>query len=217
MSTKFSTRHPQLPGEPLRAKAAHLTLGACFVASGMFLLWSAWDEFSCTAGESTSTGPCGIGIQATGAIVLAAVVLTVAGAIVAWRGARRPVDPDGSSGWRIGQALAVMACGAVIALMIPRLSCPEGTHLSAVFRFCVSADRSFPAPSTGLGWKWAALGVGIVIGLVLLRWRTIPWPLATGVVVAVFLGTAGYVAYRTTGLPWETHPYTIAFGLPGPT
>jgi hypothetical protein len=194
----------------LQAKAAHLTLGACFVMSGAFLLWSAWDEFSCTAGESTSTGPCGIGIQVAGGIVLVAMVLTLAGAIVVWRGLRRPVDPGGSSGWRIGQALAVIACGAIVALMIPRVTCPEGFHLSVVFRFCVSADRSFPAPSTGFWWKWAAVGVGTALGLLLLVWRTVPWQLATAVVVVVFLGTAGYAAYRTTGLPWETHPYTIA-------
>lgn len=194
----------------MHAKAAHLTLGASFVASGLFLAWSAWDEFSCTAGASTSTGPCGIGIQAAGGIFLVSMALTIAGAIVVWRGMRRPIDPDGAAGWRIGQALAVMACGAVIALMVPRLSCPEGTHLSAVFRFCVSTDRSFPAPSTGLWWKWGALGLGLVLGLLLLLWRRMPWPVATAIVLAVFLGTAGFIAYRTTGLPWQTYSYVIA-------
>jgi hypothetical protein len=214
MSTKFSTRRPHGPPETLRGKAAHLTVGASMALSGSLLLWSAWDEFSCTAGESTSTGPCGIGIQASGAVFLIAMAMTIAGAIVVWRGLRRPIDPDGAGGWRVGQAFAVMACGVVVALMIPRLSCPAGMHLSAVFRFCVSADRSFPAPSTGLAWKWAALGAGLALGLLLLRWRRMPWPVATAVVLVVFLGTAGYVAWRTTGLPWQTYSYTIAAAAP---
>jgi hypothetical protein len=209
MSSTFSTRRPQLPGEPLQAKAAHLTIGGCLAGSGAFLLWSAWDEFSCTAGERTSTGPCGIGVQASGAVLFIAVILLVAGAIVVWRGLRRRVDPDGSTGWRIGQGIAVMLCGCVVALMIPRLACPEGTHLSVVFRFCVSTTRSYPAPSTGFTWKVVALVAGLVLGAILLWWRSIPWPVATVIVVAVFAFTTGYAASRTTGLPWQQRSYTI--------
>jgi hypothetical protein len=194
----------------LQAKAAHLTVGACLAASGAFLLWSAWDEFSCTAGQATSTGPCGIGIQASGAVFLVGMILLVAGAIIGWRGLRRPVDPDGDAGWRIGQAAAVMLCGVVVALMIPSLSCPEGTHLSPVFRFCVSTTRSFPAPSTGQGWKFLAFGVGIAAGAVLLRWRSLPWPVATAIVMVAFAFAAVSVATRTTGLPWEQRTYTVA-------
>jgi hypothetical protein len=217
MSQKFSTRRPQLPPETLQAKAAHVTLGACLLAAGLFLAWSAWDEFSCTAGRSTSTGPCGIGIQAAGAIFFVAVLMTIAGAIVLWRGVRRPVDPDGSSGWRVGQGLAVIACGVVLALMIPTLSCPPDMHLSVVFRFCVSADRSYPAPATGLVWKWVAFGGGVALGVVLLAWRRMPWALATAIVSVAFLGTAGYVAWRTTGLPWQTYSYTIGLAAAGAT
>jgi hypothetical protein len=162
------------------------------------------------AGESTSTGPCGIGIQASGAVFLIGLVLSIAGAIVVWRGLRRPVDPDGSGGWRIGQGFAVMSCGAIVALMIPRVSCPEGMHLSVVFRFCVSTTRSFRAPSTGLGWKFAAAGVGLALGLLLLWWRSLAWPVATVLVVAVFAFTVGFAASRTTGLPWKQETYIVA-------
>lgn len=193
----------------MRAKAAHLTVGGCLLGSGMLLLWSAWDEFSCVPGESTSSGPCGIGMQAAVIVVLAGLLLLVPGLVVFVRGFLRPVDPDGSTGWRLGQAFAVMGCGVVLAFMIPRYSCPDGTRLSAVFRFCVSTQESYPAPSTGLVWKIAALVAGLALGVVLLRWRTLAWPVATVVVVAVFAFTAGYTAHRTTGLPWERRIYTI--------
>jgi hypothetical protein len=174
------------------------------LGSGVLLLWSAWDEFSCRPGESTSSGPCGIGMQASVIVVLAGLLLAIPGVVVVIRGLLRPVDPDGSTGWRLGQAFAVMGCGAVLALMIPRYSCPDGTHLSVVFRFCVSTQDSYPAPSTGLSWKIASIVVGVALGVILLA-----WPVATVVVVAAFAFTAGYTAHRTTGLPWEQRAYTI--------
>jgi len=213
MSLPFSTHRPRLPGEPLQARAAHLTVGGCLAGGGILLIWSAWDEFSCTAGEGTSTGPCGVGIQVSGAVLLVGLIMAIAGAIAVSRGLRRPVDPDGAGGWRIGQGIAVMLCGAAVALMIPRASCPEGTHLSAVFRFCVSTTRSFEAPSTGLGWKFLAFGAGVALGATLLAWRSMPWPIATTIVVLVFAFTAGFAASRTTGLPWEHRSYVVADGF----
>jgi len=211
-------RRRKLPGEPLRAKAAHLTLAGCFIGSGLFLMWCSWDHINCVAGESTATGPCGVGIHGSAAVFGVSVILLLAGAIALYRGLRRPVDPQGSGGWRIGQAFAVMGCMAIVALLIPRQSCPEGTHLSPVFRFCVSATRSFDAPSTGLAWRWAAFGLGIVLGVVLLRWRSMPWQLATALVVVVFAVTSVYTATRSTGLPWERLQYTVEMvptDLPG--
>jgi hypothetical protein len=209
MSPRFSTHRPHLPGETLQAKAAHLTVGGGILGSGLLLLWSSWDEFSCTAGETTSTGPCGIGIQVSVIVVLFGLILLGIGVVVVPRAFLRPLDPDGAAGWRAGQALAVMACGVIMALMIPRYSCPEGMKLSAVFRFCVSTTRSYQAPSTGFAWKLLALGVGLSLGVVLLRWRSLAWPVATVIVAAAFAFTAGYTAHRTTGLPWEQRSYTI--------
>ena len=155
-------------------------------------------------------------MQASVIVVLVALILLVVGAVVVIRGLMRPVDPDGSDGWRSGQAFAVMGCGVVMALMIPRYSCPPGTTLSVVFRFCRSQTEVYPAPSTGFPWKLAALGVGLVLGLLLLRWRSLAWPITTVVVAAAFALAAGYTAHRTTGLPWERRAYTVGLATRAP-
>jgi len=209
MSSKLSTRLPQLPAETLRAKAAHLTIAGCLIGTGVFLLVSSWDEFTCTGDQITSMGPCGVGIDTAGGVFLVAVIVLVIGSIVLVRGLRRPVDADGAGGWRVGAGLAVIACGVLFALMVPTQSCPEGTRLSAVFRFCVSTSRAFQAPQTGLGWKLLASGVGLVVGLLVLFWRSMPWPLATAIVVLAFAALNVMIVARTTGMPGERKQITI--------
>jgi hypothetical protein len=201
MTVSISTRFPPLPPETLRAKAGHLTVAGCLVACGALFLVSSWDEVSCVAGEFTSSGPCGIAIVSGSSLIAVGFVLLIAGSIMLVRGLRRPVEAEGGDGWRIGQAVVVMACGGLLALMIPRLKCPPGMNLSPVFRFCVSPDLMYPAPSPGLPWKFAAFGVGIALGIVMLRWRSMPWWLASAIVVAACLGTALFTVSRSTGIP----------------
>jgi len=98
--------------------------------------------------------------------------------------------------------------GVLFAMMVPTQSCPEGTRLSAVFRFCVSTSRAFEAPQTGLGWKFVAFGVGLVLGLLVLFWRSMPWPIATVIVVLAFAALNVMVAARTTGMPGERKQVT---------
>ena len=212
MGVALSTRFPQLPGETLRAKAAQLTVSGCFLAGGVLLLASAWDEFSCRAGERTSSGPCGIGLPISGVVVFVGLTLTITGSIVFVRALLRPVDPAGADGWRTFQAFVVMACGGVYALMIPRYSCPTGTTLTPVFRFCVNTEHSFRAESTGMPWKITALVVGIAIGIVMLRWQSMPWWLATAIVVPVFLGAVVVAVVRSTDLPGTQRQYEIGAG-----
>ena len=45
--------------------------------------------------SSTSTGPCGIAIVAGGSLVTVAIFLLIIGAIVLFRGLRRPVEESG--------------------------------------------------------------------------------------------------------------------------
>jgi hypothetical protein len=177
------------------------------LACGALFLISAWDEVNCVAGEFTSTGPCGIAIVAGGSLVTVAIFLLIIGAIVLFRGLRRPVEEDGGDGWRLAQAVVVMMCGTLLALMIPRLKCPPGTTLSPVFRFCVSPEVTYPAPSPGLPWKYAAFGAGIALGVVMLRWRSMPWWLGSALVVAACVGTALFTVSRSTGIP-GFHRYT---------
>jgi peptidoglycan/LPS O-acetylase OafA/YrhL len=118
-----------------------------------------------------------------------------------------------------------MVCGALLALMIPRLKCPPGMNLSPVFRFCVSfcvsPDLMYSAPSPGLPWRFAAFGVGIVLGIVMLRWRSMPWWLASAIVVVACLGTALFTVSRSTGIPgiqrYTPPPAVVAAVVIGPS
>jgi hypothetical protein len=214
MTAAISTRFPPLPPETLRGKAAHLTVAACFVVGGTIALWSAWDELTCVAGEATSNGPCGFGIGLAGFVGPAGVTLLVIGAIASVRALRRPVTGDGSDAWRVGAALVLIASAILIGLMIPRYSCPPGTTLSPVFRFCTSTERVFPAPSPGLPWKFAAAAVGIAVGVAMIRWRTMPWWLASFLVAATYFAAVLFTIARSTGLPWEEPlPYTIGVAV----
>jgi hypothetical protein len=202
MTEAISTRFPQLPPETLQAKAGHLTIGVCLLLGGVAAIDASWDKVHCVAGEYTSSGPCGIRVVAAGGVLFVALITLVAGMIVFVRALRRPVDPEGGSGWRLGPGFLVIACGLVLALMIPRYRCPPGLTLSPVFRFCVSADHSFPAPSPGLPWKAGAFGAACALGLLMLLWRSAPWWLASLVAVVVFGGTVGFALQRAVGLPW---------------
>ena len=60
-----------------------------------------------------------------------------------------------------------------------------------MFRYCVNpTDMIVPAPVAGVAMEVRGIGVGIAIGVVMLRWRSMPWWLASIVVVAACLGTA---------------------------
>jgi hypothetical protein len=185
------------------------------LACGGLFIASSWDEVNCVAGESTSSGPCGVSIVWGGSLISLGIALVLIGCIAMVRAARRPIDPDGGDGWRIGQAFVVMTCGALLALAIPRYRCPSGTTLSPVFRFCVSHDVSYPAPSPGMPWKFAAVGLGIAIGIVMIRWRSIPIWLATAIVVVASVGTSLYVVSRATGIPgFRSYTPAMVLALP---
>ena len=184
-------------------------MAGCFLGSGVFLLVSSWDEFTCRGDEITSMGPCGVGIDTAGGVFLAAMILVVIGTVVLIRGLRRPIDPAGAGGWRIGAGDRGDRVRRPVRIDGADPVVPEGTRLSAVFRFCVSTSRAFRAPQTGLGWKFLAFGIGLVLGLLVLLWRSMPWPIATVIVVLAFAALNVMVAARTTGMPGERKQVTI--------
>jgi hypothetical protein len=201
MAVRTSTRLAPLPPETFRAKVAHITVGCCMLLSGALFIVSSWDEVNCVTGEFTSSGPCGVGLVFGGTLLVVGIFLVLIGGIVLFRAARRHVDAEGGDGWWAGQAFVVMISGVLLGLLIPRYECPPGTALSPVFKFCVNHDITYPAPSPGMPWKFAAVGVGIAIGVVMLRWRSMPIWLATVTVVAASLGTALFAVSQGTGIP----------------
>src|SRR6476646_8016309 len=194
MATRTSKRLAPLPPESFRAKVAHVTVASCMLLSGLLFLVSAWDEVNCVSGEVTSSGPCGIALTWGGTLLAVGFFMALIGSILLFRALRRHVAEadiaarDVAEGWWTGQAVVVMICGVLLGLLIPRYDCPPGMTLTPVFKFCLNNDLVFPAPSPGLPWKFAAVGVGIVIGVVMVRWRSMPTWLATVIVVAAMMG-----------------------------
>jgi hypothetical protein len=215
MAGSMSTRFPPLPPETLRAKVAHVTIASCMVLRGGLFIVSSWDDVNCVAGEITSSGPCGVGLTAGGSLLVIGIFLFLIGAVVLFRALRRPVSEEAADGWRVGAGFVVMLCGALVGLLIPRQRCPAGTTLSPVFRFCVNQEVAYPAPSPGPKWKFLAFGVGLAIGVLIIRWRSMPIWLATVIVGAARVGTALFGVWRLTGIP-GFHAYTSGMVLVTP-
>jgi len=196
------TPRDQLMPISVRGRAAGLTTGICMVLAGGALSWSALDSPGCTREVSVTACARATGIE--GLIVMVGVALSIGGVVIVWRTSRRLVAPDGSSGWTWGEGLAVIAGGVVLSLLIPTYHCPAGYELIPVFQECRSSTQ-VPAlilhPPTWLGWKLGIAAGSIGLGLVIARWRRLPWPLASAITVAVVGVATWFFADKAVGLP----------------
>ena len=53
---------------------------------------------------------------------------------------------------------------------------------------------------TWLAWKFGVAAASVVVGVVVARWRRLPWPVASAVTSIVVASAAWYLAERTVGL-----------------
>jgi hypothetical protein len=187
-----------------RARAAGITVGGCLLLSGLTLLWAAWHSLRCgllgAVGQTICSRAMGLG----GLISLLALGLVAAGAGIVWRTGRRPVDAEGPAGWIAGEGISVAFAGVLIALLIPTLHCPAGYEMTTVFHACRSTTQT-PAlilhPPTWMAWKLVVAGAAVVLGIVIARWRSLPWPVASIVTVGTMAAATLLLADRTVGLP----------------
>ncbi len=131
-------------------------------------------------------------------------VLLIAGAAILWHTGRRLIVADGPSGWTWGEGIAIAAGGLMIALLIPTYHCPAGYELTPVFHVCTSATQVpevIVHPPTWLAWKFGIAAAAIVVGIVVARWRALPWPIASVLTVAVAGAASWYLADKAVGLP----------------
>ncbi len=189
--------------EPIsaRGKAAGLTTGICWSVVGVALVWSSWYELTCPLGGPRGTSICSLTVGVGGLTVMLGVLVGVAGAGILWRTSRRLLGPDGASGWTWGEGVSVAIAGLTVAMTIPTYHCPAGYVLTPVFHACASSTAIITDPPTWIGWKLAAAATGLVLGLVLARWRRIPWPLGSLVTVASVGGATWYLIQSTVGFP----------------
>jgi len=202
--TASSRITPREELEPLsvRGRAAGYTTGACALGAGIWLMWSSWTALTCPLGGVRGRALCSSTTGLGGLMFMFGAGLAIAGAAVLWRTTRRLVDPGGLSGWTWGEGVAIIAGGLTLALMIPMYHCPAGYDLTVVFHSCRSTTQIpefiVHAP-TRSGWKLGVAAAALALGLVVARWRRIPWPVASLVTAAVVGSATWYLAERTVG------------------
>jgi hypothetical protein len=206
--TAGSRLTPREALEPIspRARAAGITVGASLLASGLFVVWAAWHALRCglagTAGQTICSRAMGLG----GLLSLLGLALAAAGAGILWRTGRRLVDPEGPSGWIAGEGLTVALAGILIALLIPAHHCPAGYEMTQVFHACRAlSTQQVPQlilhPPSWIAWRLAIAGAATVVGVVVARWRGLPWPVATIVTAGTVAAATLLLADRSVGLP----------------
>jgi hypothetical protein len=198
------TRREELEPLSVRGRAAGITAGACLALAGLGLMPSAWAALTCPLGGEQGRTLCSRTVGIGGLTELFAIGLLLGGCAILWRTARRPIDPDGLSGWTWGEGIAIVASGLTIALLIPTFHCPPGYELTPVFHACHSTTMTpelILHPPTWLGWKFGVTAGAVALGLIVGRWRRLPWPVASVLTVAWVGAATWYLADTTGGLP----------------
>lgn len=209
MSTTWTKRRTERSRrlEPVspRGRAAQITVGACVGLAGAFTVWSAWAELTCPYGGPGGREWCRTTVGVGGIFVMAGIVAAVLGAIVLWGGIWRPLDPEGSDGWRWGEAALIVAAGLVFGLqVIDPVVCPEGYRLATGFDLCIAeGDAAVRVEATSqLARQLAAVAGGLILGIVVATWRRLPWVVGAAITVgATALGTSWFIR-DTVGAPW---------------
>jgi hypothetical protein len=131
-----------------------------------------------------------------GLFTIAGLISAVAGGAILWSVARRPAHPEGEEGWLWGQGLLVTAGLLTAAVLVHRYTCPPGTKLTAIFPICVGPDDRFAATDR-LWIKPLVIAAAPVAGLIVARWRALPWPMTSLLTVAA-VGVPFYLMIQRT-------------------
>src|SRR3954471_17651441 len=128
-------------------KIAGYTTSACLVAAGVAFTIAASVVAACAA-------QCAVEPALGGLALFASVPCLVLGLAVGRSVSRRPLDPEGESGWMWGVAVLLAAGIAVLASRIPSLTCSHGGRLDEIFAICVTRDLHRYDATNWLWLKW---------------------------------------------------------------
>jgi len=198
------TRREDLEPLSVRGRAAGLTTGGCAVLAGLGLMWSAWAALTCPLGGDEGRTVCSRIVGVGGLMEMFAVGLFLGGCAIVWRTSRRLIAADGLSGWTWGEGVAIAASGLTIGMLIPTFHCPAGYELTPVFHVCASRTMTpeiLNHPPTWLAWKLGIAVAGIVLGIIVGKWRRLPWPVASVCTFASVAAATWYLAEKTVVNP----------------
>jgi hypothetical protein len=201
MGERRLARREDLEPLSVQGRAAGVTAGACALLSGLTLMWSGWFALTCPLGGVRGRTLCSRTSGIGGLTVMLGFALAVLGAGILWRTGRRLIEPGGSSGWTWGEGVSILLGGLMIAGLIPTYHCPAGWELTPIFHVCRTATAIDMHPPTWLAWKFGIAAAGIVLCIVVGRWRRLPWAVASAMTVAVVGGATWYLTQKISGLP----------------
>jgi hypothetical protein len=175
---------PPDPISPGGRVAAYATAGSVFATSAVYAAVS-WDAFACTR-------RCAVKPAIGGLVFLVSLTAAVAALALARHIRRRPVDPEGSSGWSFGVG-ALFALGTFAAIArIPDMTCPAGYHLSA-FAYCSGTHDTRLDPTSWIWVKDALAAAALAVAAMLTFVRRRANAAATVAVVVWLIGAAMFL------------------------
>jgi hypothetical protein len=168
-------------------RLAGYATGGCLILAGCAYTIAAVAVMLCASG-------CRVASAYGGLALFVSVPVAGVGAAIVRSVARRPLDPDGSSGWTWGLGLVFAAGVAVATTRFPSFTCPSGGHLDPTLALCIrDGGRRYGATSWGWLKSLVAL-VGLGLGASLMRAPRVLWLAAPLAVLAWVVGFGALLA-----------------------
>jgi hypothetical protein len=166
---------------------------ACLAVTGLVYAIASLDELTC----DPSFPPCAQSGGVGGIVGIPALLVFFIGLGIFLAVRRRPVAPEGYSGWTV--ALSFLFAIGVLAIvgLIPLYTCPPGTHLDELAGLCINRLTRFDA-TTWLWLKWLLAIAGVVVGFTVIRrprWAGLTAPIA----VLAWGAGSGWVLVESVG------------------
>jgi len=161
---------------------------ASLLVVGVAYLLVAVPAMNCTRGCTFSQSYAAL-------ISAAALALATAGIAIGSSIRRRPVQGNGDTDWTWALGVLFIVGMLLIAARIPQFVCPDGVTLDANVSICIDTvhPRRFP-PSDWIWLKRAILGLGVLLGLTVVRSSRWVWIAAPVAAATWFLG-AGWLLF----------------------
>jgi hypothetical protein len=185
--SQFARLRAVSPRATVAGKIAGYTTALCLMLMSAAYLAASWDELTCHHPRA-----CTPEAAKAGLVWLAALSTAALGGAIAWTVHHSPVDPEGGSGWTWGLTFVFILGTWTAITRIPSFTCPDGYHLDAGFRLCISSIDRFESTS----WVWLKMllwSASAVVALTVIRSpRAMPWS-AGAAALGWFVGMGWYL------------------------
>ena len=172
-----------MPIAPAGRVAASVT-AACCIAIGVGVAWLVADSTTCRDPS------CHQEAAAAWLVILFGFGIVVLGAAIAWSARRRPLEPDGATGWFWGLGIVFLLSSIGVAILVPAATCPLGGNPDQTLEMCLAGSDRLPMSS----WVWVErliVAAGIGGGVAIATYRRHVWVNATTCAIALVCTLVG--------------------------